>query len=68
MPKFKIPVTWIADGIVKAKAETLDAAVDEVEKQNMPFPSEQQNIIGTMQVDFERVEEMNPGHTMSQDS
>jgi hypothetical protein len=66
MPKFKIPVTWIADGTVKTKAETLDAAVNEVEKQNMPFPSEQQNLIGTMQVDFERVEEMNPGHTIQE--
>ena len=65
--EFKMPVTWIADGVVNVKDKSLDKAVEQIENGKVDFPSECQSIIGTMEVDFERVEEMNPGLKLSEE-
>ena len=65
--EFKMPVTWIADGVVHVKDKSVNNAVEQIEKGKVDFPGECQNIIGTMEVDFERVEEMNPGLKLSEE-
>ena len=64
MPKFKIPIEWECYGEVEIEANNLDEAVDEVNlnSDEIVLPEDFDVVEGSIEVNFEVVEELNPGH------
>ena len=67
MTKFKIPIEWSCYGEVEVEAKSLDEAVDEVNlnSDEVVLPKDWMLEEGSIGVNFEIVEELNPGYKMS---
>lgn len=61
MPYFKIPVNWEVYGIYHVEASNIEEAIHKVEWEDVPYPSIDDNIEGSMEVNFDLVELLNPG-------
>ena len=66
MTKFKIPIEWKCYGKVEIEAENLDKAVDEVNlnSDEIALPEDFDVVEGSIEVNFEVVEELNLGHRL----
>lgn len=69
MPTFRIPIEWRCYGEVTILAKSLDEAVDEVNlnPDEIVLPENWELEEGSIEVNFETVEELNPGHKMSEE-
>ena len=66
MTKFKIPIEWECYGEVEIEAKSLDEAIDEVNlnSDEIALPEDFDVVEGSIEVNFEVVEELNPGHRL----
>lgn len=64
MQTFKIPVDWQVYGVCFVEAFNLEEAINKVEDEETPYPSISDNTEGSLKVNFELVEELNPGHKL----
>lgn len=65
MKEFNIPVTWEVGGVTRVKAHTLDEAVLRIERNEFLLPDINGVVDGSTEVNYELVEELNPGHNLS---
>ena len=67
MPKFKIPIEWECHGEVEIEAKNLDEAIEEVQlnSDEIVLPEDWDVEEGSIDINFDLVEELNPGHKAS---
>ena len=59
MKTYRIPVTWEVSGEMNVIAKSLEEAIEKAE--NYPYPPEHNNIDGSLEVNFDVIEYLNPG-------
>ena len=66
---FKIPIEWRCYGEVEITAKNLDEAVDEVNlnSDEVILPKDWSLEEGSIEINFEIVEELNPGHKLDEE-
>ena len=60
MRTFKIPVTWETYGVMEIEAETIEEAIKLADEDGTPYPSIDNNVDGSLEVNFEMIEHLNP--------
>ena len=68
MAKFKIPIEWSSHAEIEVEAESLDEAVDMIElnSDEVVLPEDWDVVEGSIDVNFEVVKELNPGHELKE--
>jgi hypothetical protein len=67
MKTYKIPISWEVAGEVEIEAENIDEAVRIVELNDIPYPSIDYNIDGSVEVNYDIIEELNDGEKLSEE-
>lgn len=64
MPIFKVPVDWCVYGVCIVEALNLEEAINKVENDETPYPTISNNTEESLEVNFELIEELNPGYKL----
>ena len=65
MPLFKIPINWEVYGVMEIEAENIEEAI--IKAEDHPYPPIKDNTEGSLEVNFELIEHLNPGVEMAEE-